>query len=55
MYKDLQMDEIEQLKRFRLSTKGRLSDLSFPLNQVSDDQALLQYLQKWAPILGPLI
>ena len=52
MYKDLQMDEIEQLKRFRFSTKERLSDLSFPLNQVSDDQALLQYLEKVGAHIG---
>ena len=52
MYKDLQIDEIEQLKRFRFSTKGRFSDLSFPLNQVSDDQALLQYLEKVGAHIG---
>jgi ferric iron reductase protein FhuF len=52
MYKDLQIDEIEQLKQFRFSTKERLSDLSFPLNQVSDDSALLQYLEKVGAHIG---
>ena len=52
MYNDLNKNEIEQLRPFRLSTKEKVSELSIVLNEIIDDRAMLQYLEKVGAHIG---
>lgn len=48
----LHTGEIEQLRQFRLTTERKISGLSIPLNEIIDDHALLQYLEKVGAHIG---